>query len=108
MFETTASGPLNLAASPLTNQTVPCGYQQINSLSSTPPHPNHDQSSFLNLLQLSQERNTNPITDVSSKADDEYGFLWEDMNLEETILGDGVASNLENMRFGVDNSMIFL
>jgi hypothetical protein len=50
-------------------------------------------------------------TDISSKAVDEYGFLWDDMNLEENSLGDGVvASNLEDMRFEIDhNSMdVFL
>jgi hypothetical protein len=81
------------------------------SLSSTPPH--QDQTSLLNLLQLSQDRNSKyPMdTDISSKAVDEYGFLWDDMNLEENSLGNGVvASNLEDMRFEIDhNSMdVFL
>jgi len=115
MFETTtSSGTVNLAASPLStdHQTLPCGYQQMTSLSSNPPHQNQDQSSLLNLLQLSQDRNANPniSTDISSKAVDEYAFLWDDMNLEETSLGDGVlASNLEDMRFEIDhNSMVFI
>lgn len=115
MFETTtSSGTVNLAASPLStdHQTLPCGYQQMTSLSSNPPHQNQDQSSLLNLLQLSQDRNANPniSTDISSKAVDDYAFLWDDMNLEETSLGDGVlASNLEDMRFEIDhNSMVFI
>ncbi|CAK7346381.1 unnamed protein product, partial [Dovyalis caffra] len=114
MFETKSNnGTMNLAASPLTDQqTQPCGYQQMTSLSSTPTHQNQDQqSSLLNLLQLSQDRNANPnitSTDISSKAVDDYAFLWDDMNLEETSLGDGVvASNLEDMRFEIDhNSML--
>jgi hypothetical protein len=84
----------------------------MTSLSSNPPHQNQDQSSLLNLLQLSQDRNANPniSTDISSKAVDDYAFLWDDMNLEETSLGDGVlASNLEDMRFEIDhNSMVFI
>ncbi|KAJ6998137.1 protein CUP-SHAPED COTYLEDON 3 [Populus alba] len=116
MFETTtSSGTVNLAASPLStdHQTLPCGYhQQMTSLSSNPPHQNQDQSSLLNLLQLSQDRNANPniSTDISSRAVDEYAFLWDDMNMEETSLGDGVlASNLEDMRFEIDhNSMVFI
>ncbi|XP_021658493.2 NAC domain-containing protein 21/22 [Hevea brasiliensis] len=130
MFETTAShnnsinnGPLsNLGASPLTDQHqgLPCGYhhQQITSLSSSSTTPTHqisyDKSSLLNLLQLSQERITNPLTttttttDLSSKGDDDYEFVWEDMNLEETSLVDGGASSLENMRFEIGNSMVFL
>ncbi|KAG6785787.1 protein CUP-SHAPEDTYLEDON 2-like [Populus alba x Populus x berolinensis] len=114
MFEsTTDSGStVNLTASPLTadHQTLARGYQQMISLSSTPPH--QDQTSLLNLLQLSQDRNSKyPMdADISSKAVDEYGFLWDDMNLEENSLGDGVvASNLEDMRFEIDhNSMVFL
>jgi len=115
MFEsTTDSGStVNLTASPFTadHQTLARGYQQMISLSSTPPH--QDQTSLLNLLQLSQDRNSKyPMdTDISSKAVDEYGFLWDDMNLEENSLGNGVvASNLEDMRFEIDhNSMdVFL
>ncbi|XP_011028825.1 PREDICTED: NAC domain-containing protein 21/22-like [Populus euphratica] len=109
MFEsTTDSGStVNLTAD---HQTLARGYQQMISLSSTTPH--QDQTSLLNLLQLSQDRNSKyPMdTDISSKAVDEYGFLWDDMNLEENSLGDGVvASNLEDMRFEIDhNSMVFL
>ncbi|KAG8641777.1 hypothetical protein MANES_12G033500v8 [Manihot esculenta] len=123
MFETTVPSN-NLSASPLTDhnhQGLPCGYhQQITSLSSsaTPSHHhhhhqvNHDQNSLINLLQLSQETNTNifmnTTVDMSSKKDDEYGFLWEDMNLEENSLGNGGASSMENMRFEMGNSMVFL
>ncbi|KAF2286801.1 hypothetical protein GH714_030425 [Hevea brasiliensis] len=124
MFETTA--PLdNVSASPLTDhhhQGLPYGYhQQITSLSSsstTPTHHHqisHDQSSLLNLLQFSQERNTNPFTttttttDISSKGDDDYRLVWEVMNLEETSFGDGGASSLDDMRsFEMGNGMVFL
>ncbi|XVF72020.1 hypothetical protein PTKIN_Ptkin12aG0087800 [Pterospermum kingtungense] len=112
MFETSSHAPS------LTDQTsMPCGYQQISSLSTTPTHQSHGQS-LLNLLQYnSQEKNNNnnnPYSnEVSSKLDDEFEFLW-DMNMEENSLGDhhvhGVASNLEDMRFEMDNnsSMVFL
>ncbi|KAJ4834296.1 hypothetical protein Tsubulata_028307 [Turnera subulata] len=107
MYENTANAPLNLTASPIPDhQGLACGYQPMTSLSSTTPphHQNHDQSSLLNLLQFSKGRNnTNPI------SDEEYGFLWEDMNMDETSLGDGMGSNsLEDMRFEVDNSLVFL
>ena len=106
MFETTSNATLNLTSSPtLTNdQTLPCGYQQITSLSSAnTTHQNQDQTSFLNLLQLSQDKNTNPtITAITSKTDEDYGFLWDDMELE-----DGVA-NFKDMRFEIDSGMVFL
>ncbi|XP_075649460.1 NAC domain-containing protein 21/22-like [Castanea sativa] len=96
MFETTSCGP--------TSQTMPCGYNQITSFASTPSH--HNQSSLLNLLQYSQGTDTN--NEITSKGDDEYGFLW-DMNLEEDSLGNGAPSNLEEMsRFEIDNGMVFL
>ncbi|KAK6286475.1 hypothetical protein POUND7_012654 [Theobroma cacao] len=102
MFETSTHAPS------LTDQTMACAYQQISSLSTTPTHQSHGQS-LLNLLQYSQEKiNNNPANEVSSKVDDEYEFLW-DMNMEENSLGDhGVASNMEDMRFEIDNSMVFL
>ncbi|KAF9686833.1 hypothetical protein SADUNF_Sadunf02G0030800 [Salix dunnii] len=113
MFESTinSGSTVNLTESPLNpdHQTLPCGYQQMTSLSSTPSH--QDQTSLLNLLQLSQDRNADPMgTDTSSRAADEYGFLWDCMGLEENSLGDGVvASNLEDLRFEIDhNSMVFL
>ena len=109
MFETSTHAPS------LTDQTsMPCGYQQISSLSTTPPHQSHGQS-LLNLLQYnSQEKdnNNNPYSnEVNSKVDDDFEFLW-DMNIEENSLGDhvhGVASNLEDMRFEIgNNSTVFL
>ena len=108
MFETSTHAPS------LTDQTsMPCGgYQQISSLSTTPTHQSHGQS-LLNLLQYSQEKNNNNNCsyEVSSKVDDDYDFLW-DMNIEENSLGDhhihGVGSDLEDMRFEIDNSMVFL
>ncbi|KAG8640203.1 protein CUP-SHAPED COTYLEDON 3 [Manihot esculenta] len=124
MFQSSTShnAPFNyLAASASSDHQ-----QQIASLSSSSATPTHhhyhhhqmscDKSSLINLLQLSQETNTNPLTaattttttDMSSKGDDDYGFLWEDMNLEETSLGDGGASSLENMRFEMGNNMVFI
>ncbi|OMP03057.1 hypothetical protein CCACVL1_02584 [Corchorus capsularis] len=112
MFETSSHG------ASLTDQTMAaaCGYhQQISSLSSQ----NHGAQSLLNLLQYSHHENKNnnisdnPGNEVSSKVDDEYEFLW-DMNIEEHSLGNhhhhhGVASNLDDdMRFEIDNSMVFL
>ncbi|XVE77936.1 hypothetical protein DITRI_Ditri13aG0104200 [Diplodiscus trichospermus] len=90
----------------LTDQTsMPCGgYQQISSLSTTPTHQCHGQS-LLNLLQYSQEKNNinnnnHPCSnEVSSRVDDDYEFLW-DMNMEE--------NSLDDMRFEMDNSMVFL
>ncbi|XP_048232331.1 NAC domain-containing protein 21/22-like [Ricinus communis] len=117
MFDDTANVPLNLEASPLTDHRyqaqLHCGnpQQMIPSLSTSSSTPPHDQTSLLNLLQFSQDRNTNnPMntTDISSKGDDDYGFFWDEMNLEETSLGNGGASNLENMRFEMGNSMVFL
>ncbi|CBI37132.3 hypothetical protein AAG906_040669 [Vitis piasezkii] len=112
VFDTTAS-----ASSPPTHdQTLPCGYQQIPSFSPTHPHQNHDQTTLLNLAVLnpnlvhfaSQEMNpcaaANEINSKGSGAD-EYGFLW-DMSCS---LGDGVpSSNLEDMRFEENNSIVFL
>ncbi|KAH7577683.1 hypothetical protein ACOSP7_001327 [Xanthoceras sorbifolium] len=115
LFDTTAannaSSYINSVASPpLTDRsTMPFGYhpQQISSSTSTYQNHSNQTSSVLNLLQFSQEKNTNQITEITSKCDDEYGFLW-DMNLEETDLDNGVASNMEDIRFEMDNSMVFL
>ncbi|KAJ8749115.1 hypothetical protein K2173_013722 [Erythroxylum novogranatense] len=107
----TVGVPPKLATSPnSTDQNPTCGsYQQTVSLSST---ATHHQSSFLSLLQLShQERDvSNSIPDITSKWDNnkDYEFLWNDLNLEENSLGDGGISNLEDMRFEIDNSMVFL
>nr|UBT01670.1 NAC transcription factor 66 [Litchi chinensis] len=115
LFETTAannaSSYINSAASPaLTDtSTMPFGYHPQQISSSTPPYQNHSSqtSSRLNLLQYSQEKNTNQVTEITSECDDEYGFLW-DMNLEETSLENGVAPNMEDIRFEMDNGMVFL
>ncbi|KAM1153180.1 NAC domain-containing protein 21/22-like [Malus sylvestris] len=102
MLETTpCTVPLNLVPPPPTyDQTMPCVYNQ-----------NHSQSSaFLNLLQLPhQEKYTNSsVSELNTKNDDEYGFLW-DMNLEEGSFDNGVAPNLDEMGFQVDeNSMVLL
>jgi hypothetical protein len=112
-FESTTA----CASSPPTSQIMPCGYNQmmITSFASTPSHhQNQSQSqsqsnSLLNLLQFSQDitSSTNNQT-ISSKGDDEYGFLW-DMSLEENSLENGApAPNMEEMRFEIDNSMVFL
>ncbi|KAG7984751.1 hypothetical protein I3843_04G177100 [Carya illinoinensis] len=118
MFETTASVPnslITLAPSPEDHpsnvQTVPCGYNQITSFASSNPSHQNQNNSLLNLLQFSQEI-TNNNNEISSKGThdhaDEYGFLW-DMNLEESsTLENGVPSNLEEMRFEIDNgNMVF-
>lgn len=113
MFETTACVPANSLTlapfpDPASNQTVPCGYNQISSFaSSNPCHQNQNQNqnqsnSLFNLLQFSQEITNNNMSsnnnEISSKGDpDEYGFLW-DMGLEESSLENGVPSNLEEMR----------
>ncbi|KAK8717948.1 hypothetical protein V6N13_045198 [Hibiscus sabdariffa] len=97
-----------------TDQTY---HQQISSLPTKPPHQGHGQS-LLNLLQYNphheKNKNNHWNNEVNSKVDDDYDFLW-DMNMEETSLSDqhqlihhGVASNSVDMRFEVDNSMIFL
>lgn len=59
----------------------------------------------MDLLHFSRETNTNNtfLTQIGAKGDDEYGFLW-DMDLEENSLDDGVASNLDAIRFEVDNN----
>lgn len=112
MFET--------APSP-THQTMPVGYNQlaplISSSMATTHHHHHsnyqinnqNNNSLMNLLQLSRETtNTNcsSVTQIiSPKCDDGYGFLW-DMDLEENSFQDGVvaSSNLDGMRFEVDNN----
>lgn len=108
IFDTTANAPcLNSAVSPATDRTnMPYGYQP------TPFYQSHCQTnSMLNLLQFSQEKNTGHISEIGSKGghnDDEYGFIW-DMELQGNSLGDhGVTSNLEDMRFDMDNNMVLL
>ncbi|TYJ28168.1 hypothetical protein E1A91_A07G240500v1 [Gossypium mustelinum] len=108
--------------------TMACGYHhQLNSLATKPAHQSQGQS-LLNLLQYNyhqenddDNKNNNNLhcsnNEVSSKVDDDYEFLW-DMNMEENSLGGdddhhhhlihGVASNSDDMRFEIDNSMVFL
>ncbi|CAN0886043.1 NAC domain-containing protein 21/22 [Linum grandiflorum] len=91
--------------------------QVTNSLSSstiTAAAPHHHQtcgvqlpatgSSLLNLLQDSSSNNNNhseisskPSSNIINNAEDQFGFLWEDMNLEETCsLGDNGASDFDH------------
>ncbi|KAI4301084.1 hypothetical protein L6164_034400 [Bauhinia variegata] len=112
MLETSTTAPSLTLASSTTNQTLPCGYNQITSLSSMATHHRHhqNQNSLVNLLQFSRETNNNSsVTQISPKGDDGYGFLWDDMDLEENSFQNGVTSNLDGMRFEIDNnSMVFL
>lgn len=97
----------------LTNQTMPIGYNQFASFSSSMTthhcHLNENQNnSLMNLLQFSKETNNNcsSVTQISPKCDDGYEFLW-DMDLEDHH--DGVASSdMEGMRFEVDNNSMVL
>lgn len=98
----------------LTNQTMPIGYNQFASFSSSMTtthhcHLNENQNnSLMNLLQFSKETNNNcsSVTQISPKCDDGYGYLW-DMDLEDHH--DGVASSdMEGMRFEVDNNSMVL
>ncbi|KAK7267399.1 hypothetical protein RIF29_20071 [Crotalaria pallida] len=116
MFDAIAPS-LTLASSSPTNQTIPVvGYNQLAHFSSSTAnnlhhHPNLNQNnSFMNLLQYSRDTNTNncsTVTQISPNGDDGYEFLW-DMDLEENSLQDGVASNLDGMRFEVDNNSMVL
>lgn len=112
MFET-STAPISL-----TNQTtMPVGYNQLAHFSSSTQnlhqhhHPNLNQNhSLMNPLQYCPDTNTNcsTVTQISPKGDDGYGFLW-DMDLEENnSFQDGVASNLDGMRFEVDNDSVVL
>lgn len=102
---------------------MPCDYNvdiDIASLSSSSMAPNQishshiGSCSFLHLLQLPQEKNdnnnTNPKTDqlfCPKNNESDYGVLW-DMDLEEHTFQDGVSSNLDQMAFDVDSSLVFL
>lgn len=75
-------------------------------------HP--QQIAHHNILQYnSQEKSNtdnNQIEEMNKcgSGDDEYGFLW-DMNLEDNnIASVGVDSNMEDIRFELDNSMVFI
>lgn len=121
------------AASPPTADcrmiNMPFGYHQQQHISSSAPgsyrnHNNQSSNSMLNLLQFptsldQKNNNKNQSNDIiSSKSnDDDYGFIWEmEMDLQENCCSlenddnnGGVASNLEDdMRFELDNSMVFL
>nr|ASU89556.1 NAC family protein NAC31 [Rosa chinensis] len=113
MLETKTSCTAALTSPPTHHdQNMHCGYSnQITSFSTTPvPHQSHSHShnnqsnSLLNLLQLSEEKYTDSITEISAKNDDDYGFLW-DMNLEENSFETGT---LDDMRFEMENSMVLL
>lgn len=115
-YETTPSSLTLLASSSPTNQAMPHGgYNNrlasfSNSSMSTHQYHHHfnptqNANSLMDLLHFSRETNTNNtfLTQIGAKGDDEYGFLW-DMDLEENSLDDGVASNLDAIRFEVDNN----
>lgn len=113
MLESNKSCTVTLTSPPSHHeQNMHCGYSnQITSFSTTPvPHQSHSHShnnqssSLLNLLQLSQEKLTDSVTEISAKNDDDYGFLW-DMNLEESSFENGT---LDDMRFEMENSMVLL
>ncbi|XP_054792529.1 protein CUP-SHAPED COTYLEDON 3-like [Prosopis cineraria] len=109
MFETAPS--FTLPSSP-TNQTVPPGFTTFTSI---PPHDyqyQNQNSSLMNLLQFSRGTNISTVSHSIPKGDHvgyDDGFLW-DMDLEEnSIHHNDVASNLDGMRFDVDNdSMVLL
>lgn len=114
-YDTTPQS-LTLASSSPTNQTMPGGYNRFptsfTSSMSLPTHHHHhhhfnsnQNSSFMDLLHFSRDTNANNtiVTQISSKGDDGYGFLW-DMDLEENSLEDAVASNLDAITFEIDNN----
>ncbi|KAG4913250.1 hypothetical protein JHK84_053707 [Glycine max] len=118
-YETITPPPssLTLASSSPTNQAMPHGgYNNrlasfSNSSMSTHQYHHHfnptqqNANSLMDLLHFSRETNTNNtfLTQIGAKGDDAYGFLW-DMDLTENSLEDGVASNLDAIRFEVDNN----
>ncbi|KAK2417814.1 protein CUP-SHAPED COTYLEDON [Trifolium repens] len=118
MYETTPPSLTLSSSSPTNYQTIPIPYNRIDSFSSSMttlhhlnPNQNNTTSIMNNLLHYSREinhpnnNNDSIITQISSKCDDGYGFLWN-MDLEENSLveEDGVASNLDAIRFEVDNN----
>ncbi|RDY01643.1 NAC domain-containing protein 21/22, partial [Mucuna pruriens] len=104
VYETTCTpSSLTLASSSPPNQPMLGGYNRLPSMPTFNPNQN---TSFMGLLHFARETNTNnnsTVTQISSKADDGYGFLW-DMDLEENTLEDAVASNLDTIRFDLDNN----
>ncbi|KAM7254210.1 hypothetical protein ACFE04_031892 [Oxalis oulophora] len=106
MYETTT----NTNTCPTTNNATSFHYNDHNTTSL-------NQTSLLNLLQIPHQEKLNTSISgnevISLKGDgnvnDDYGFFWDNMNLDETsLVHDGVTSNTEDMRFEIDNSMIFL
>lgn len=109
MYETTPPSLTLMSSSPTNYQTIPSGYNKLDSFSS-PMTALQNNSSMMNLLQYSRETNPNDnstVTQISSKGDDGYGFLWN-MDLEENSIEDGVASDLDAIRFEVDNDNVVL
>ncbi|CAJ2632966.1 unnamed protein product [Trifolium pratense] len=113
MYETTTPPSLTLSSSSPTNyQTIPITYNRIDSFSSSMttlhhfnPNQNNTSSIMNNLLDHYSRETNNPnnnnsiVTQISSKGDDGYGFLWN-MDLEEnSLVEDDMASNLDAIRF---------
>ncbi|KAK7277554.1 hypothetical protein RJT34_22569 [Clitoria ternatea] len=105
MFEATVS------SSP-TNQTTQVGCNQLASMANHPNQIINKNNSFMNLLQFSRETNntnSSSVTQISpNNCDDGYAFLWDDMDLEQNSFHHGVASNLDALRFEVDNNSMVL
>ncbi|XP_030451520.1 NAC domain-containing protein 21/22 [Syzygium oleosum] len=90
---------------PPPNQAFSCGmmtYPQVASLSSTSSSLHgHKSHSTLNLLHQSKGISTKLI-------DDGYGFTW-DMNFEDnSLVGDALPTNLEDMSIEMDGGSVFL
>lgn len=67
---------------------------------------NNNNNNPLHHYSRETHANNSTVTQISSKChDDGYGFLWN-LDLEENSLEleDGVASNLDAIRFEVDNN----
>lgn len=90
---------------PPPNQAFSCGmmtYPQVASLSSTSSSLHgHKSHSTPNLLHQSKGISTKLI-------DDGYGFTW-DMNFEDnSLVGDALPTNLEDMSIEMDGGSVFL
>jgi len=117
-YETTPQS-LTMASSSPTMNRFSTSFPSSMPLPSHHHHHHHhfnanQNSSFMDLLHFSRDTNTNNtiVTQITSKGDDGYGFLW-DMDLEENGLQDAVASNLDAITFEIDNNnnennMVFL
>lgn len=83
-------------------QILPLGYhlQITSNFSQNHPNQNPNNNQELlsplnpNFLQLSQAH----ADSLARVNEDEYGFLF-DMSFDESNLGDGMASNMEGVRF---------